>query len=414
MLYATLREPTLTKLKQIGQADLVIGLPTHLVKPEIAAQVARRAIAGAKTYYSDQRTVLVNIDTGFKRDTRQAIRATAVSGVHIIAGRCNGSLGRGMAVSAILHSALALQAKTIILLDSRTETITPAWIPGLATFIINDQADLVKPRYELPLFDSALSDLLFYPFTRAVWGVNLQYPAAKDCALSASLAQAVLEQDVWETEINRAGFDIWLSIFAAVENWRLAQAALGIKRYRTGRQSTRSLTTFKEAVSVMLRQLHIRCHLWPRINQIKHLPTLTEFAPKADSLPTPQNDPTDDIEALILGWMEYRNLWQKVMLPQNLAEVEGLASQPMDQFHFPPDLWAKVVYDFAVVYNKGEVDPDRVVASLYPLYRGRLASFWPEIAGLTAIGRAGTVSAQGVEFEDHRPYLKERWKCYVP
>ena len=414
MCYSTLRKSALSRLKQVHQADLVIGLPTHLVKPDLAAQVADQAIAGAQKYYPDLRAVLINADTGRKRATRQAIQAVARPGAQIIAGRYCGALGRGAAISAILHSALELQAKVIILLDSCSETFSPSWIPGLATLILNDRADLVKPRYELPLPDSALSDLLFYPFTRAVWGINLHYPAAKDCALSADLAAAVLAQDVWETEINRDGFDIWLSTFASIGEWRLAQTALGIKRYQTEANSPQALTTFKEAVSTMMYQLTVERHLWPQINQIASLPTLSEFAPKGEYLPTPENDPKEDIEALMLGWMEYRSLWRKVMLPENLAAVESLAGQPVDLFHFPPDLWAKIVYDFAVVFNKGVVDPDTVVTSLYPLYRGRLAGFWPEIAGLTAIGRAGTVSAQGVEFEEHRPYLKQRWDSYTP
>lgn len=413
MCYSTLREPALSKLKQITQADLVIGLPTYLVEPEVAAQVAEQAIAGARKYYPDLRTVLINVDTGRKSETRQAIQAMALTGVEVITGRYCGVLGRGAAVSAILHGALELQAKVIILLDSRTKTFAPAWIPGLATFVLNDQADLVKPRYDLPFPDGALSDLLFYPFIRAVWGINLHHPAASDCALSANLAQIVLAQDVWETEINRGGFDIWLSTFAVVEKWRLAQAALGIKNYQTQSLSMRVPTDFKEAVGTMLYQLTIQRHVWPHIRQVRSLPTLTEFASRGDHPVTPQNDPSEDIETLMLGWMEYRSLWQRVMLPENLAAVERLASQPIDQFHFPPDLWAKVVYDFAVVFNKGDVDPDTVVAALYPLYRGRLAGFWPEIAGLTAIGRAGTVAAQGVEFEEHRPYLEKRWKSYA-
>jgi hypothetical protein len=414
MCYSTLREPALSKLKQITQADLVLGLPTHFVEPYVASQVAEQAIAGAKKYYPSLRTVLINVDIGRKCEIRQAIQATALSDVQVITGRYCGVLGRGAAVSAILHGALELQAKVIILLDSRTETFAPAWIPGLATFVLNNQADLVKPRYDLPFPDSALNDLLFYPFTRAVWGVNLHHPTASDYALSANLARIVLTQDVWETEISRGGFDIWLSTFAAVEKWRLAQAALGIKNYQTQSLSMQVPTDFKEAIGTMLYQLTIQRHLWPHIKQVRSLPTLTEFASRGDHSATPQNDPSEDIEALMLGWMEYRSLWQKVMLPENLAAVEHLASQPIDQFQFPPDPWAKIVYDFAVVFNKGDVDPDTVVTALYPLYRGRLAGFWPEIAGLTAIGRAGTVAAQGVEFEEHRPYLERRWKSYTP
>jgi hypothetical protein len=107
-------------------------------------------------------------------------------------------------------------------------------------------------------------------------------------------------------------------------------------------------------------------------------------------------------------------LWKQILTPTNLAKIESLAVQPAEHFTFPPDLWARVVYDFAVVYNKGEWDPDRMVDSLLPLYQGRLASLWHDVAGLTSVGREGTVAAQAVEFEAARDYLLGRWETYLP
>ena len=95
-----------------------------------------------------------------------------------------------------------------------------------------------------------------------------------------------------------------------------------------------------------------------------------------------------------------------------LVDLEALAALPPDRFYFPADLWARIIYDFAVVFNKGERDPYQVARSLFPLYQGRLAAFWQEIAGLASVGREGTVAAQAVEFEEARPYLKIRWHTY--
>ena len=53
----------------------------------------------------------------------------------------------------------------------------------------------------------------------------------------------------------------------------------------------------------------------------------------------------------------------------------------------------------------------------YPVahpYQGRLASLWHDVAGLTPVGREGTVAAQAVEFEAARDYLLGRWETYLP
>jgi hypothetical protein len=95
-----------------------------------------------------------------------------------------------------------------------------------------------------------------------------------------------------------------------------------------------------------------------------------------------------------------------------LTSIETLAALPPDRFYFPADLWARIIYDFAVVFNKGEADPCQIVNALLPLYQGRLAAFGQEVAGLSVVGYEGTVAAQAVEFEETRPYLKDRWKAY--
>ena len=412
MLHATLKNFALETLQHLGQADLVIGISTYPRRSKTAIHAAKQAILGAQRYFPHLRAALINADVGINPQTRQNLQKLASPELPVITSRYNGVLGKGAAVSAILHGALLLNPQAIIILDGQTTSVTPEWIPALSSFVLNKQSDLVKPRYHWPLPDGGLSDLLFYPFIRALWGTSMRHPAAAEYALSPALAQTLLKQDVWQTEINRYGFDVWLSAFAITQNWRVAQAALGSKETASAKQSAASLTAFKDAVGVMLRQVYLRQELWPGKTPVKSTPTLSKFAPPVKTVFTSNKDCAEYIEGLALGWIEYRALWKRIMLPEHLLAVEYLTSRSNKQFYFPSDLWAKIAYDFAVVYNKGERDPDAIALALYPLYLGRLASFWGEIAGLSNVGRAGTVAAQAVEFEEHLPYLKYRWDQY--
>ncbi|MFQ5611315.1 MAG: hypothetical protein ACE5H9_04190 [Anaerolineae bacterium] len=415
LFHSIMRPGAQRELKKIGNADLVIGIPTYANHLKTVANVARAALEGAQLHFPHLRTVLVNADAGSKPRVRRAVATVPANGQSaIVAGRYGLELGRGNAVAAILDAALALGAKAIVILDGHTESITPSWLPGLAELILEGQADLVMPRYHWPLPAGALSDLIFYPLSRSLWGLSVRHPAAGDCAIAPGLAQALLEQDVWHTEIARFGFEVWLSTFAATEGWRLAQSALGLKCYTPPRRASHFPAVFRDAVGTILRQVSLRRQAWFDVARFDSAPTLTRFADKHDGEPIPEADYEPLVDALALGWADHRDLWRRVMLPENLAAVEALASQAVDRFHFPPNLWARVVYDFGVVYNKGERDPNRIVDALYPLYQGRLASFWQEVAGLTVVGREGTVAAQAVEFEHARDYLKKRWQDYQP
>ncbi|MCL4299641.1 MAG: hypothetical protein KJ077_28150 [Anaerolineae bacterium] len=434
MYHSILRPGGQRQLKNIGEADLVIGLPTFKNAPA-AAHVARAALTGARHYYPALRTVLINADAGHETATRRAVAAQAASNGSrdiVVTGRYEGLLGQGSATAAVLDAALALDAKVIVILDSQTRTVTPNWLAGLAHLILEDKADLVASRYRWSLPYGALSDLIVYPLFRALWGRSVRHPAAPDFALSPRLATAVLDEDIWETEVATFGLPPWLATYAVLGPWRVAQSALGEKQVfpvlpsaptrqaeqrAVQRQAAQWQTQFQMVVSTMLRLVYDYRQHWLDVSTFDSISTLTEFvsplsSSAASSLAASEVDPAPLLDDLALGWMEYRLLWQQILTPTNLASIEALAALPPDRFYFPADLWARIVYDFAVVFNKGECDPSQVVSSLWPLYQGRLAAFGQEVAGLSVVGYEGTVAAQAVEFEETRSYLKDRWQAY--
>ncbi|MCB0154284.1 MAG: hypothetical protein KDF65_05760 [Anaerolineae bacterium] len=430
MYHSVLRSGAQRQLKKIGQADLVIGLPTYK-NPENAACVTKIALAGAQEYYGGLRTVLVNADAGRSAQTRQAVRQQQPAdwpAGRVVSGRYEGALGHGNAVAALLDAALALDAKAIIILDSDTQTIAPAWIKGLAHLIFENKADLVLPRYQWsPLSpESPFSDLIVYPLFRALWGRSVRHPAAPDFSLSPQLAAALLDEDVWQTEVAAYGLPPWLATYAVLGRWRVVQSALGEKRTvplgpPTERHRLVKLTgtdlfrvQFQDVLSVMLRQIYQGRAQWKEVDKFYSLSTLTEFVTETESTPVRERELAPLLDELALGWMEYRLLWQAILTSENLTQLEALAALPLDRFYFPSDLWARILYDFAVVFNKGDLDPVQVVNALFPIYQGRLAAYWQEIAGLSLVGREGTIAAQAVELEENRAYLKIRWHTYQP
>ncbi|MCB0191419.1 MAG: hypothetical protein KDJ65_05695 [Anaerolineae bacterium] len=423
MYYPILRPKAQRQLKNIERADLVIGLPSYR-NPQSAAHVTHIALKGLRQYYPQLRTVLINADAGQKATTRQAVVAQGGNNGHsslIVSSRYEGVLGQGSACAALLDAALALDAKAIVILDSYNYGINVNWIPGLAHLILEDKADLVVPRYRRWLrSDGLMNDLIAYPLLRALWGRSIRHPIGSDLALSPKLASAILDEDVWGTSVARFGFSPWLASYSTLEQWRVAQSALGEKvdpPKASGIGSPKKLAAqfrdrFQDMNNVLFRLVAQHKLCWQKCEPIHSIPTLTHFASQVATDEVIIEDTVQLLDNLALGWIEYRKLWQIILAPDNLAHIEALASLQPDRFHFPADLWAKIIYDFATVFNKGEVDPDQVVNALYPLYQGRQAAFSQEVAGLAFVGREGTVAAQAVEFEETRSYLKERWQSY--
>jgi hypothetical protein len=78
-------------------------------------------------------------------------------------------------------------------------------------------------------------------------------------------------------------------------------------------------------------------------------------------------------------------------------------------FHFPDDLWARVVYDLVVTARGPKHPLETLVAALVPIYFGRVGSFVIENRNVTTEEAEDRVERQARTFERTKPYLVDRW-----
>jgi hypothetical protein len=80
-------------------------------------------------------------------------------------------------------------------------------------------------------------------------------------------------------------------------------------------------------------------------------------------------------------------------------------------FHFPDDLWARLVYDLITAARRDGGAIESMVASLVPVYFGRVGSFVIENRHVTTDQAEERVERQAREFELLKPYLVDRWQA---
>jgi hypothetical protein len=80
-------------------------------------------------------------------------------------------------------------------------------------------------------------------------------------------------------------------------------------------------------------------------------------------------------------------------------------------FHFPDDLWSRVIYDLVVTARNPAHPLESLVASLVPIYFGRVGSFVIENRHITTEQAEERVERQAREFELLKPYLTQRWNA---
>ncbi|MCX7838391.1 MAG: hypothetical protein N2559_02900, partial [Anaerolineae bacterium] len=252
-----------------------------------------------------------------------------------------------------------------------------------------------------------------YPLTRLLYNVDVRQPMAGDLAVSGKVANLLYERDVWETDVARHGVDVWITTLAINENIPMCQAPLGPKIEHKREAAVAFDPGFVQVVGTLFRMLEIYRKRWMETRPMRIVPFCGEqVIPKEQRL---TGDLTADklAEAFQSGVRRYRRFWRTILLPRNFDAIIELFNKPRGATRFPAELWARVVFDFAVVYNQGESDPDKVAAALLPLYYARLATLLRETnAKIEAVEQA--IQAQARVFEEQKPYLVYRWQNYVP
>lgn len=412
MFETALRADARRRIRQIGRADLVAGIPTYRNAKTIAALVQQVAM-GLAAHYPDLRGVLVVADGGSTDDTVEAALVPAMpESVKRIVTGYHGVTGRGSAVRAIFQMATALEADACIVLDGDLKAMPPWWVQALAGPVLSGDYEYVTPCYTYPRTESGPIDLIAYPLLRALLGRDVRQPTADVFGVSGELAGHFADKDVWETEVARAGVGVWMTAVAIHEGRRIGQATLGARRHESREPSTITDQAFSQMVGTLFRMAYIFRKTWLTFPQVQPTPVV-------GNVPLQEADrgiltETYLSERFRQASKRHRRLWQVALTPEHLDEVREILNQPNEGVRFPDDLWARCVYDFIVVYNKGEADPDRVVEALIPLCCARQLAFLQETQGMSVEERERVVVRQAEAFIRQRPYLRERWEVYVP
>jgi hypothetical protein len=108
-------------------------------------------------------------------------------------------------------------------------------------------------------------------------------------------------------------------------------------------------------------------------------------------------------------------MYEQILNPENYAALAQIhkAWQANQEREFQPELWCKILYDFACVYHLWKRNRRHLVDMITPLYFGRTNSFCQRVMDMNYAQAEEVVVAQAKVFEENKPYLLQRfaeWK----
>ena len=408
----------LGRLKEIGEVDLLVGIQSYNNARTIG-HVVRAASAGLAKYFPDKKCILINSDGGSKDNTKEVVLGAEldadslllvphrVNPIHRISTPYHGLPGKGSAFRTIFAVAKRLNAKAFVVLDSDLRSIAPHWVELLAKPILEREFDYISPYYLRHKYDGTITNGIIYPMTRALFGKRVRQPIGGDFGFSGRLAARYLEKDVWETDVARFGIDIWMTLTAIAEGFRIGQAYLGAKLHDAKDPGADLTSMFRQVVGSVFSLMGTYENVWKNTQGSEPVP-MFGFPFEVGVEPITVNVERM-IKAYVQGVTDLHDIYAQFLAPATREELAACARLSGDDFRIPDPLWVHVIYEFAVAHRYRKIDRDHLVQSLVQLYLGRTASFVIEVRESSALEVEERIEKLCSTFEAEKTYLAERW-----
>jgi len=395
--------------------DVAVAMLTYN-NAETAKTVAATAAAGLAQHFGDLKATLIDADAGSSDGTPETLETAGLPVVvthyeppagERAAVPFHGVPGRGEGLRAIFATAQELKARACVVLEADVASIAPDWVRDLAGPILGDKADFVGPAYTRHRWEGTITRLLLAPLVRALYGRRIQQPFGGQQALSARLIEHLLVHPKWNWS-GRDVSDLWITGAAIADGFAVWEAWLGPHSVRSRTRTADLPTMLAETVGAVFTLMARHRDLWLEVRGREPLPTVgTPRGPLVDPR-------TLDVDAMLdafrLGVRDLGSIWDLILSADTLGEVLVLESTAGPTFGFPDDLWARIVYDFALGHHYAVVHREHLLRSLVPLYLGRTAAYVTATRAVTADATERVLEEAALAFERQKPYLVEHWR----
>jgi glycosyltransferase involved in cell wall biosynthesis len=397
------------RLEEIREADILIGIPCYNNEDTIL-HVVQSVSHGVFEHYRNRRAVIMIADGGSTDDSRDRVTEFQIRPwQEKLITVYRGLGGKGSALRAIFEAADHLQVKACVCVDSDLRSINPDWVKYLIDPVLEQDYEFVAPVYSRYKYDGTITNNIVYNLVRSLYGKRIRQPIGGDFAFSSRLARHYLKQEVWDSDIARFGIDIWMTINALTENARVCQANLGVKVHDAKDPSEALGPMFRQVCGTLFSLMEQTESHWLTIQGSQTVPV---FGMEKTVEPEPiQVNQERMVKEFKEGMRLFGALWKDMFSREVFTELERLYSLEPSRFLFSIETWVKLLYELAARYHGQKDHRMKMLSVMTPLYLARVASFISRTRDMDNAGAEAVVEEQAQAFEDHKPYLIERWQA---
>ena len=399
-------EETKQQAERIGTADVVVGI-AGAVSGEDARVRAARVIEELGSGLSG--LLFVFTWPGAAPEAGDAAENSSLTVAPLAPPAPAGEFWTAVSAHqrAVLALAESLNARACIVLGSDLAALDPHVIQLLVYAILDRQCGLVMPVYPAAKYEGLINSGILCPLSRTLYGRRVRYPLAFDFAASGalcgSLARTMAAPD------NSGGSLLWPVTVAATQfpQVPVGQVHVEVRHEVATGGLELSAVLGQIAGSLFYEMEHCAAH-WQRIRGSQATPIWGNAADgQQDGQPI---DAQPMLDSFLLGSKNLDEVWRLVLPPNTLLELRRLTRMTPEQFRMPDELWASIVFDFALAYRLRTISRVHLLGALTPLYLGWVASYVREVSTLSSGAAEQRLEQFSRAWEDKKPYLLQRWR----
>jgi hypothetical protein len=400
----SLKPEILKQCKEIGPIDIMVGVLCKDVEATVL-NVLNVINEGLYRYFPDYNKAIVVSCAESTDKTDEAVGLfQPYNSVHKIVTKDIVSAGKGSGVMTIFEIAHETKAKSIVLVDGDLLSVKPGWIQTIANPIIYGRADLTVPYYIRDKNDGVITNNLVYPFTRALYGIDIRQPIAGEYAISKNLYELLRNHPGFPPDF---GVDIFILTVAAAECFYVKEGLFSLKIHESTNHYLEPekflIPMFRKVTGAMFELAKYYEDYWrshPSRWKTKYYRECFSQKPIPVRVNIPEMKKNFEAE-----FTTSKNTMKQFLPDEIISDLENIVGK---NEKFDSELWAEIVYNYAASWKQITTDSDKylLLDSLKTLWIGRFVSYAEEVKDMDINEAEIVIQKQAEIFEEKFDYLR--------
>jgi glycosyltransferase involved in cell wall biosynthesis len=400
----SLKTEIIEKCKNIKPIDIMVGVLCKNVETTVL-NVLNVINEGLYRYFPDNKKVIVISVAESTDQTDDAVRLfQPYSNIEKIVTNDIINAGKGSGVLTIFEIAHECNAKMIILMDGDLLSIKPRWIPMIGNPIVYGRADLTVPYYIRDKNDGVITNNLVYPFTRALYGIDIRQPIAGEYAISRNLYELLRNHPLLPPDF---GIDIFILTVAAAEGMYVKEGLFSLKIHESTTHYLEPekylIPMFRKVTGCMFEIAKYYEDYWK-----SHPPLIKRkfYRECFSQKPIPVLVNIPEMKKSFESEFKTSKNTMKQFLPEGI--MNDLKKIVKNNGDFDSDLWIEIVYSYAASWKNVHTEADKylLLDTLKTLWIGRFVSYAKEVEDMDINEAEKVIQKQAELFEEKFDYLR--------